>query len=299
MVFDEFPLMLPFYDDKSKQNRFKENIPNDQVYDLWALNDRAIPFQFRTELGATLSSIQIFSEDDVLLFTVKKEMISSEAVSGYQYFTWFAAEPFKLTNDALLDIPCIKFYFKVNFSGVLIVPLYSEVMSVIEDESRYFVMEWSNNVGDIDPVYYGNGFINRMYSDTFVTKGIPTVELDTEKDGFGNTVVLSRRMINNYDFSLLVAPNFIIDAINFMSLHDDITISTKQGVRSGKIENVTIDQDQIDLYAYWGLTVKFNQPTFYFAGSCPTPITPPAIPDEIIIDRGRPDQLFDLIYDAN
>lgn len=298
MVFEEFPLPLTFYDDKSKQNRFKENISSSDIFNLWALNDKLIPFQFRNELGAAISLLEIYDDEDNLIVTLKKEMIESIPVAGYQYFIWHSAESFKLITDVLLDLDCGKYYLKVSFSTGQI-PLYSEVFSSIDDITNYFTLEWRNDIGDIDPVYYGSGYRNRIYSDTFITKGVPTVELETEKDGFGNTVVISRRMINNYDFSLMVTPNYIIDALNFMALHDDISLNTKGGVRAGTIENVEVEQDQIELFAYWGVTVKFNQPMFYFSGSCPTPITPAPGPEEIIIFTGLPSNTFDLVYDAN
>lgn len=296
MIFDEFPIPLTFYDDKSKQNKFKENAGNADVFNLWAVNNSILPFQFRNILGTVLISLQVFSDNDVLTASLKPAMLLSDTVSGFQYFTWLGDEPFAMLNGDLLNLACGKYYLKATFSDLN--PFYSEEFTVMKNPDEFFIIEWTSSVGDIDPVYYGSGYKNRLYSDTFITKGVPTVEVDTEKDGFGNTVVLSRRMINNYDFSLLLAPEAIVQAVNFMALHDTVLINTKQSVRSGLIENITIDQDQIGNLALWEVTVKFNQPQFYFSGSCPTPISPPK-DEEIIINTGSPAQSFDLIYDAN
>lgn len=295
MIFDEFPLPLTFYDDKSKQNQYKENIPNVALFKLLAINDRILPFQFRTDLGLNITTLQIFDNDDNLIVTLNKNTILSEAVQGYQYFTWLSDEPFKDLSGNDLNLNCdFDYYIKVVLSSGDII--YSEVFNVIINDLNYVLLEWTHTAGDIDPVYFGSGLRLRLLCDTFITKGLPVVTLETEKDGYNNIVVITRKMVTGYDMSLNIVPNFIVEAINFMAINDVIYLSTKNRSRTGLIVNVDIDQTQVNTLAAFEVIVKFNQPRYYFSGSCPTVIRPPQLPDFIIIDRGKPVDLYDLIY---
>lgn len=296
MVYEELPTALPFYKSISMQNRYKMNIPSEDVFQLLVENDRLIPFQFRTVMGNSISKIEVFTEDNILFTTLRVADVISEQVAGYQYFTWYGDEPFKLLNSLSLNLPCNNFYIRVTLATGG--QLFSEVFSTMIDSIEYFKLEWTNDKWDIDPVYYGSGFVNRIYSDTFITKGIPTIEVDSEKDGYGNTAVISKKMVENFDFSLMVCPNYMVRAINFMSIHNSIYIYTKDRDRSGRIENVDVEQEQVNALALWEIIIKYTQDQFFFNGSCPTPITPFEI-QEIIINTGNAFNEYELVYNAN
>lgn len=297
MVYDELPLALPFYDKKEKQDRYKENIFGNQVFELYALNDRLLPFQFRHLFLNGVLSVQIFTADDIHIGDFDLTKLTISTVSGYGYYAWLGEETVTLTTGALLNLPCSgQYYIKVNFYETD--SYWSEVFTIIQNDDDYLKLEWSNLSGDIDPIYYGSGFVNRIYIDTFITKGIPTITIESEKDGYGNVIPVSKTMVNTYDFSLLIVPCFILDAMNFMELHDTIKIYTKNSVRTGLIQNVSVAQDQVNNSSYFEVIVSFNQDKFYFNSSCGNPIASP-IDDSVVIDRGTPIQEFDTIYDAN
>lgn len=297
MIYNEFPIPLPFYDSIELQDRYKENAGN-TGFGLIAQSDKALPFQFRTDEDVNLISLQLFDSENNLVYVIDKNDLVIDLLSGWKYFTWLGSQPLKiLSNGENLNLPCNQYYFKSNLSDGS--SLVSELFRTINNINDYLVLEWSDNTGAIDPVYYGNGYRNRLICDTFLTKGIPSIEIETKDNGFNNQIPITRKMINNYDFSLGIVPNFIIDAINFMAIHDNIDVKTKENKRKGKIINVTVEQDQIETSAIWELTVKFNIEVFFWANACKNEIEPKPIPDEIIIFTGSPAQSFELIYDAN
>lgn len=259
MIYDELPLPLVFYDDILKQDRFKENNKSD-IFKLLALNDRLIPFQFRDADTQSLTSIGVYREDGTLLTNLQLNLFSSISISGFKYFIWNANQALKNTSGANISLPCDRYYLRANLTSKV---YFSEIFTVIDNPLDYLMLEWTNINGDVDPVYYQSGYKSRLYIDTFITKGIPSIEINQDKDGFGNPVILSKKMVENYEISLELVPNYLLDAINFMSLHDKIFVRTKGNNRSGDMENTTIDFEQVERYSLFEVTVKFNQPNFF------------------------------------
>lgn len=105
--------------------------------------------------------------------------------------------------------------------------------------ANYIKLEWSNSC-DLGGIYYQSGFSNKLYFDTNIGNPSYEEEIEEQYNGDGVLIATFQRLVKNYNFQVY-APEYIIDALKLMQLHDTITITFLDGTYSGEIRNVKVD----------------------------------------------------------
>jgi hypothetical protein len=251
MLYNELAVSFPWYDKLEKQNRYNENTGGVCDYQLISPADALLPFEFyKQPAGGVLPAIwEVFeinsqaliadiSPNIPLLFRVVRE--------GREYFCYHGEQL------AGLAMPAGFFYSKMTFPDGTF--YFSEMFHV--PESLFFIandnnipflkLTWYNN-SDIRPIFYNNKdvngvpkFKNVLYLDTFIHASEPEVTEDGARDGYDELITTFQKVVIPYRITLVV-PDFIKKALCVMPLHDAIKIVTKNGVRSGFIEQVKIN----------------------------------------------------------
>lgn len=294
LLFDEIPQPLTFYDRLDKQDRFRENHER-YAFDLLAQSDRLLPFQLRFAAGETLTALAIADLSGNVVANLSIADIESVEVSDYTYYSWQADFAIKtLSGDDLLLECGVKYYVVAvtNFDQY-----YSEVFRPVFDIDKYLLIEWRSD-NNVEPAYYGSGFRFRLIADTFITKGLPQIFIDSEEDGYGQAVDISRKVTVTYDIGLGIIPGYLFEAVAFMAIHPDVRVSTAGGLREGAMVNISVSEEQIDNAPYWDVTVNFEQGRYYYNTNCGNEIKPPVI-EQVMIDQGGSKYVYDTFIDAS
>lgn len=300
MLFKEFPIPLVHYDDINKQDRFRENAEG--AFKLLAPHDRLIPFQFRSETSSeNVTAWSVKNYDGTTIATISPSVFTKQVIETFAYFIWGGNSPLTLSGGGSLDLPCGYYYNELTLtSGAKI---YSEVFFVpFERYSSnpalfpYLLIEYGN-AGDIDPVYYSSGYVNRLYLDTFITKGTPTLDRETELDGHGQPVTVSQKINITHELVIDIVPDYMVKAIGFLSISGSVLIRTKKGVRLGNIYRSTFDIDDIAGGGSALVTLKFDQGEYYINTSAVAPLgSGPTLPGGTV---GGVTQVLSMVYGGN
>lgn len=291
LLYDELPQPLPFYDDIQKQARFQPAYDK-HLFRLLVQNDRLIPFQVHFDIDETIVSAQVLRLDgteEIELAVNQFDLVPLED-KGYNYYLWTADSPLR-SGGTDIFLPCGPQYYLKITTGFG--EYFSEVFSPISEVDKFLCLEWTEE-HNIDPVYYGNdfGFKFWIFVDTFITKGLPVVVIDSEEDGHGEIVDISRKVNITYDIDLGVVPNYIYEAIAFMAIHREVRIYTPKNLREGNIKNIALEEAQLEGIAFWHLIVNFQQGRYYYNTACGNDIKPIEI-EEVLIDQGATGDAYD------
>ena len=296
LLFDEIPQPLTWYDEIEKQGRFQSGYES-HMYDLLVEYDRILPFQIRFALDETLRTFQLYSVHGVkiadLAISQFKRVVLTEL--DFNYYIWTADYALKTTGGENLALSCGQLYYlKISTEHA---EYFSEIFTSFRDIDKYLMIEWADE-HNVDPVYYLGefGFRFRFFVDTFITKGKPAIVIESEEDGHGEIIDISRKVQITYDIDLGIVPNFVYEAIAFMAIHRDITITTPNNLREGSIKNVSLEESQIDGLAYWQLIVNFQQGRYFYNTACGHEIQP-VDSEEYIIDQGATEETFDTFIE--
>ncbi|WP_343320187.1 hypothetical protein [Sphingobacterium multivorum] len=296
LLFDEIPQPITWYDDIEKQIRFQPGYEN-HMFELSVQNDRLLPFQIRFSLDETIKSFHIYNESgvkvsDLSIAQLKKVILKD---LDFNYYLWLADYGIKKSDGVNLVLECGKCYYLKIVTGHS--EYFSEIFSPISDINKYLMLEWSET-NNVDPVYYlGDfGFRFRIFVDTFITKGLPSISIESEEDGHGEIVDISRKVNITYDIDFGIIPNFVYESIAFMAIHRDVTITTPKNLREGSIKNISLEESQIDGLAYWQLIVNFQQGRYFYNTACGHEIQP-VDNEEYIIDQGATGESFDAFIE--
>lgn len=302
MLFTEFPIPLVHYDNILNQDRYRENY--DGGFKLIAPHDRILPFQFRSG-GASdqVSAWTIRKPDGSAVASIAPSVIGKKAIETYSYFIWGGNAPLTLAGGGSLDLDCGFYYNEITYGGGA--KVYSEIFYVpFERYSAnpvlfpYLLIEYGN-AGEIDPVHYAEGYVNRMYLDTFITKGTPTLDRETELDGYGQPVTVSQKINISYEMVIDIVPDFMVKAVGFMTISGSVMIKTKKGIRVGNIFRSTFDIEEIAGGGSSLITLKFDQGDFYFNSSASASIgtgSGPGLPGGTV---GDVTQVLTMVYGGN
>ena len=99
-------------------------------------------------------------------------------------------------------------------------------------------LRWWNDC-DFGQIYYAGGYKNIFYYETEIGKPSYEVDQDSNENGNGVEVVLSQVRKKVYQFEVYV-PEYMVDALVDMSLHDNIQLSTTDGLFMSMIRNVEV-----------------------------------------------------------
>lgn len=245
LIYNELPTAFVWYDKIEKQQRYRENAQKATSYKLISSNGRMLPFQFRLNSNLTLGPTdwQLYrAYDDVLVASMSTYLSSLHGIrldTGlYVTFNDDVDLQFTLTEGGATveAMPPDCYYSVITFPDGI--KHYSEVFMMVADLSKYIKIQYWNSC-DIDPIAYSNTLFKQLvYLDTFIHSSEPEIEEDGERDGQDQIVPTFQKMIVKYRFSIMV-PDYMKIAIISMQMHDNVLLTTENGIRTGNIEKMT------------------------------------------------------------
>ncbi|GEM67555.1 hypothetical protein SMI01S_11610 [Sphingobacterium mizutaii NBRC 14946 = DSM 11724] len=292
LLFDEIPQPITWYDEFENQSRFLNGYEK-HMFELLVQKDRLLPFQVRFPLDEFVTLFEIYDNSDALISRLDITQLKyvNLVEQEFNYYLWPSDYAIKTISGQDLNLPCGKSYYlklNTNYSEY-----YSELFVPIDSIEKYLMIEWSEE-HNVDPAYYLGelGFRFRFFVDTFITKGIPSIIVESDEDGHGEIIDISRKVSITYDIDFGIIPNFIYEAIAFMAIHRDIIVTTPKNLREGSIINVSLEETQIDDLSYWHLVMNFQQGRYYYNTACGHDIQPPKT-EEYLIDQGATQDSYD------
>lgn len=127
------------------------------------------------------------------------------------------------------QIPCGKYYMIMCTDDYDV--FYSELITVkdfIPSQSPYTMLEWVNHCDISDVIYQPiqtTEYINRMYIDSDLTKPVYPFKEEGEEDGNFKLNVLFQKLEKQVSLMVASCPEFIVDALTAIRLHDTVTIT--------------------------------------------------------------------------
>lgn len=195
---------FPFYSTLAQQSRFLgcQQVPNA----LPAPQSRWLPFVLKLPVsGQGLDCVRIFrAQTDTLYKTVSSTAFSYDAYSdGQQDYIFYYGG-----IVANLNLPCDEYYLEVQ-------GYYSEVFTVIGDLTSFLRCEWKSKGG-----IYQTGFSNLLYLDATIAEPTYKIDEEGEEDAEGNFVALRTRVEKTLKLDTGLLPEFLVDALAGIALHD-------------------------------------------------------------------------------
>jgi hypothetical protein len=84
-------------------------------------------------------------------------------------------------------------------------------------------IEWANS-SSLERVYYGAGYSNCLYLDSFLAHSEPQYTEEVEKDGIDTEIVVFSKITNRFVFSEVV-PDFLLSAMAAIPVCREIALS--------------------------------------------------------------------------
>ena len=220
--------VLPFYTDIEKQNHRKDYSYGD-VYSLITPDKNILPFQIVREYsGDSISLVTLRKLDGSTSIDITDEMIDTGLVinqyesDGYEVVIYKGILPMAITT------PEGQYYLEITIGTTI---YYSDVFCYVRDVTNMLKIQyWDEesfiyNNGLID---YTTGFKFTIYLDTQL--GRPEYEFDEsvdDRDGFA----FYQKQISEKTFKFIfIAPEYLCDAMRFIRMSDNITITNKGDV---------------------------------------------------------------------
>jgi hypothetical protein len=133
--------------------------------------------------------------------------------------------------------------------------------------NKYLKIEYWNTC-DLGSIYYQGGFKPRFYLDADVGEPFYEETEDGQENGDGDFVPTFRRQIKKYLIKTGLLPEFLIDAIKRMELHDNVWLTFKTG-EIEQIFNVSVEYEWAFEEKYYAMaTITFDMNERIAIGSC-------------------------------
>lgn len=241
MLYDEKPIPFTWYDNIKKQNRFKPNGPDYAVTQLMAPNDRLLPFQFSLAISLMVPEyFKIFNIEGDLIEQLETNNLKKAIFNNLDFVYFKANEPLQIKDsEDILELVCGEYYAEIKINGRR---FFSEVFTAsdnLNNNPEYLLLEWSSG-SSIFPVYYGDGYADRLYLKSFITDGEQLIENETEKNGLNSDIIISQSFKETWEISAGLVPYFIKRALGFMSISPNIILQEFISGRFGNIYNVKL-----------------------------------------------------------
>jgi hypothetical protein len=280
MLFDNFPLPLPWYPLVTLQDRFRQNVAMNAVITQLAPNDGLLPFQFRkptsseypatwkikcAENGILQDYIDGYSDSTVLdisSFSLSAlevlTLVDADTLIDYDYFI-FKNEKNSLSILAALagGLPPGVYYMEMDFgtgipsnpesggkwcSETFRVPSDVFTWDIPAEECNYPCFKWSNN-SEIAPLHYDSGDDNLFYNLLYLDTWITASEPVYEQTGENDGY---NEFHANFQKLIIkyrlscAIPDYIKIALYAMQLHENKYLFTEHQLRQGEIKNLEI-----------------------------------------------------------
>ena len=134
--------------------------------------------------------------------------------------------------------------------------------------NKYLKFEYWNTC-DLGNIYYRGGQQFIFYLDADVGEPIHEEVEEGQENGDGDFIPTYRRQMKRYRILTGLIPDFLIDAIQRMKLHDHIELTFKSG-EVEQIYNIDVEPEwQFEKYAWQGtVTITFDIDESITVGAC-------------------------------
>lgn len=227
-------------------NRNKPPCEGECEYGLITPENSLLSFQiFRDSSSASLTSWVIRSLDGVVsidLTTFIPDLIQTHYFDTVDYFVYNASlvgNNFGVNfNNEINKVggDLCGFYYSEITDGTN--TWTSEVFKFSANNDCRMRIEWTNSCGNIDNIYYGNGFINTFFLDAEAYISDPKPKLITVNTENGEKEVIEdfRRIETEYTIEFGYHPAYVIDALAKMLLCDTITVYLKNNLGASQVK---------------------------------------------------------------
>lgn len=197
-----------------------------------------------------------------------------ETVNGLQVVTIEGFDYICYNGFALsTELPCGYRYLIVEDS---VESFYSEVLDIRDfdyDNNEYhkLIITSSCNLANI-PYKLFVEFVQYFYFEKDALVGTPEYQTEeqTEKDGFGNELVTFQRQVKLQLLETLLIPEYIVDWLNFVMMHDTKKIKLPNTTVENNIDNYEIDTSWESIGCYANSVIKFSDEENLINSGCCT-----------------------------
>lgn len=277
-IYKELPTLLPFSESYHFQNRFKECAKNIVPFNLFATYSKnngygLYPFMVKLK-NSTKQPFKWYvyqvRENDVLYIDLTRyidDYLKATLFEDKKVYCYYNGNEIKLNEDIIKLEPCYHYYYYFEFEGGY--KLYSELFYVSNKiPNSYISLEFWNE-SDIGGIRYSNDFRQKIILDTFINTSSTEYTIETEEDGFGNSIEISKKATIKHSFTF-IAPDFIKIALALLPFHKNVKLGynidnvnivegkPQSNTREGFIEKINVESETDEGGAINTLTISFE-----------------------------------------
>lgn len=220
--------------------------------------DRLLPFVVaRTATGQGLDCILVFAAaTGQLVASITPAQVATEVYSDgvMDYYVYYGGA------IAGLNLACDQYYLDVKGQ-------VSEVFTVSNNTAAMLRIDWSNS-SDLPGLPYSKGFQQRLYLQAALGAPDYDYQEEGEKDGLGELVPLNRTLGKKWEFDSELVPEFLLDVLESLTLHDAVIIGGHADARKLKVKVVLSTPDACAMLA----NVEFSEAPVH-ATQCAPPVS--------------------------
>lgn len=258
MLKTELKLPFVWYNAINKQHRYRPQNTGGEPFCLISPNDRLLPFQIKRATPASADAITEFKlynlQGSPQLDLLSKTSLLEIKHTGTDEYITYKGAPLALTIAA----GC---YYARIIKGSD--SYYSETFQVYDDVNGFIKLEWYNTC-DIDPLLYQTGFKALMYVDTYTEAIPPEVHEEGENSSEGEFIPTLQRIVHKHKIELF-APDYLLDALTSMQVHDTIYITDYTD--AVQAQRIKVSPEYSENYA-GNCKIEFELPGSYTRTNC-------------------------------
>lgn len=266
MIYNELPVAFPWYEKIEMQNRYIETV--DEVCDFKLITpaNALLPFQFAVEADKVIENWRVYEINEPQLvedLTSQLALLDVQEKAGKQYVTYHGSEITDMSLPGGFYFSSIKFTDgSIMWSEMFHIP-NADKFTVNQTNINFLKIEWYNYT-DLPPIFYNDlelgvpKFKNTIYLDTFIYSSQPEISEETEPDGNDEEIPVFQKVFSMYAISEDL-PDFLKKAVSLLPLHDVVNLTTKGGVRSGRIEGIEVQSATQINGALAETTIRFKE----------------------------------------
>ena len=275
------PLPLPFYATVAEQNRFKTQCEGYSGNEILIQDGcKLIPFQIQ---GNVFSSIYTKTDMEItlinantgattLLFGGATALIPAtdiritEDANSNSYITYYGLTDIEDGGICVFDT-CNYYLSVIDTSIGNLFTWYSEVFRVAKDSETFVKIAYDNSTDFPERVLYqeigGQSYSNILYLDVDIKAPEYPVTEDGNENGDKQFIPSFIKWEKRYSFTSYF-PEYLVDAITALPLHNDIYLTFKNG-DVYKIKDISVEVDWQDLGDVDSVSDCFASLTMTFA----------------------------------